>query len=151
MKNILIENRRARFDYQILENYEGGIMLTGKEVKSLKNKRGKLEGAYGFISNNEAYLVNMYISPYQPQNLMGETKPDRTRKLLLKRKEINYLIGKLNEKKLSLVPLRAYLKNNRIKIELGLARGKSKRDKRESIKKRETERETRREVLGDKW
>lgn len=141
---VLLDNRKAKFDYAIEEAFEAGIVLTGKEVKSLKNKRGRLEGAYGFVTGEEIFLLNLHIPPYQVKNTMGATDPDRTRKLLLRRKEINYLIGKLKEKKLTLVPLKVYLKNNKIKIELGLARGRSKIDKREMIKKREVEREMRR-------
>ncbi|MBM3256628.1 MAG: SsrA-binding protein SmpB [Candidatus Moranbacteria bacterium] len=139
--SILIRNRKAQYDYLILEIYEAGIILTGKEVKSLRNKMGKLEGSYCYVSNDELYILNFNIPVYQPKNIMGEIAPDRTRKLLLKRKEINYLIGKLREKGFSLIPLRAYLKNNRIKLALGLAKGKSRLDKRETIKKRDIERE----------
>ena len=142
--NILITNRRAKFDYQILETFEAGIALVGKEVKSLKRKQGKLEGSYAYISGMEIFLLNFYIPPYQPKNTMGTVEPDRSRKLLLKRKEINYLTGKLKEKKLTLVPLNIFLKGGKIKLELGLAKGKSKIDKRETIKKREAEIEIRR-------
>ena len=144
--NILIFNRKAKFNYAIAETFEAGIILTGKEVKSLRDKRGKLEGAHCYISNNEIYILNFNIPSYQPKNVMGETAPDRTRKLLLKRKEINYLTGKLQEKGLSLVPISVYLKNNHIKLELGLGKGKSKIDKRETIKKRDMEREMKRRI-----
>lgn len=142
----LIINKRAKFDYEILESFEAGIVLTGKEVKSLKNKRGKLEGAYGHVQGGELFIINLYISPYQPKNVMGETTPDRTRKILLKKKEIKYLIGKIKERGLTLVPLKIYTKSNRIKIELGLGKGKSKADKRETIKRREARREVEREI-----
>lgn len=140
MKN-LITNRRAKFDFAITETFEAGIMLVGKEVKSLKSKQGKLEGSYAFITGSEINLVNFYIPPYQPKNTMGLVEPNRTRKLLLTKKEIAYLTGKLKEKRYSLIPLRVYLKGGKIKLELGLGRGKSKIDKRETIKKREAERE----------
>jgi len=139
----LIHNRRAKFDYTVLETFEAGIVLMGKEVKSLKGGQGKLEGAYAFVSGGEIMLLNMHIPPYQPKNTMGTVEPDRSRKLLLKKKEINYLIGKLKEKKLTLIPLRVYLNKGKIKLELGLAQGKTKLDKREAIKKREAEREIR--------
>lgn len=141
--NVLISNRRAKFDYEIQETFDAGIVLVGKEVKSLKKKQGKLESAYAYVKGSEIYLLNFYIPPYQPKNTMGVVDPERSRKLLLKRKEIDYLTGKLNEKKFTLIPLKVYLKNGKIKLELGLAKGKTKYDKRESIKKRETERELR--------
>lgn len=147
--NILIVNRRVKFDYAIQETFEAGIILYGKEVKSLKKKQGKLEGAYAYIKGSEIYLLNLYIPPYQPKNPMGVVDPERSRKLLLKRKEIDYLTGKLNENKLTLVPLKVYLKNGKIKLEMGLAKGKTKYDKRESIKKREAEREMRRRLTND--
>jgi len=140
----LINNRRARFDYEVVETYEAGIILLGKEVKSLKKGQGKLEGAHAVVVGGEIILLNMYISPYQPKNTMGDAPPDRSRKLLLHKKEINRLIGKLKEKGLTLVPLRIYLKTGKIKLELGLAKGKTKLDKRETIKKREAKREMRR-------
>lgn len=142
--NTLINNRRAKFDYAILETFEAGMILVGKEVKSLKKKQGKLDGAYAYISGSEIFLLNFYIPPYQPKNTMGVVEPDRSRKLLLKRKEIDYLTGKLKEKKLTLIPLKVYLKGGKIKLELGLARGKTKIDKRETIKRREAEREIKR-------
>lgn len=140
----LIQNRKAKFDYQILETFEAGVALLGKEVKSLKKGQGKLDGAYAYILDGELMLLNMYITPYQPKNTMGAVEPDRSRKLLLRKKEINYLIGKLKEKGLTLVPMKVYIKNGKIKLELGLGKGKSKIDKRETIKKREMEREVRR-------
>lgn len=140
----LIHNRKARYDYEILETFEAGIALLGKEVKSLKKSQGKLDGAYAYIIEGELMLLNMYVSPYQPKNTMGAVEPDRTRKLLMRKKEINYLIGKLKEKRLTLVPIKVYLKNAKVKLELGLAKGKTKLDKRETIKKREMEREVRR-------
>jgi SsrA-binding protein len=142
----LITNRRAKFDYQVLENFEAGVVLLGKEVKSLKNGQGKLDGAYAYFTEGELMLLNMYISPYQPKNTMGAVEPDRSRKLLLRKNEINYLIGKLKEKRLTLVPLRVYQKKGKIKLELGLAKGKTKLDKRETIKKRDAEREMRRNL-----
>lgn len=140
----LIQNRKAKFDYQILETFEAGVALLGKEVKSLKKGQGKLDGAYAYILDGELMLLNMYITPYQPKNTMGAVEPDRSRKLLLRKKEINYLVGKLKEKGLTLVPMKVYIKNGKIKLELGLGKGKSKIDKRETIKKREMEREVRR-------
>jgi len=146
---VLITNRRAKFDYSILETLEAGIVLAGKEVKSLKKGQGKLEGAYAFVFGGEIMLLNMHIPPYQPKNTMGMVETDRSRKLLLRKKEINYLIGKLKEKKFALIPLRVYLSKGKIKLELGLARGKTKIDKRETIKKREAERDVRRGLTSN--
>jgi len=140
----LITNRRAKFDYQILETFEAGIVLLGKEVKSLKNGQGKLDGSYAYFTGGELMLLNMYVTPYQPKNTMGAVEPDRSRKLLLRKKELDHLIGKLKEKRFTLIPLRVYLNRGKIKLELGLGKGKTKRDKRETIKKREAEREMKR-------
>ncbi len=144
------ENRRARFDYEILETFEAGIELSGLEVKSAKRGGMQIAGSHGIIRSprlrsgetggGEAYLVNSRIPPYQPQNTPSDYNPSRTRKLLLHKDEISKLVGSLKQK-LSLIPLRAYLKNNFVKIELGLARPKKKRDKRESIKKVDARRE----------
>lgn len=139
----LILNKRARYDYEILETFEAGVALLGKEVKSLKKSQGRLDGAYAYIIEGEAMILNMYISPYQPKNTMGAVEPDRSRKLLLRKREIDYLIGKLKEKHLTLIPTKVYMKNGKVKIELGLGRGKTKIDKRETIKKRDMEREMR--------
>ena len=139
---ILGENKKAYFDYEILERFEAGIVLKGKEVKSLKTHRTNLEGAFVVIKDGEAFIINWYIPPYQPANKTGEVNSERTRKLLLKKKEINYLLGKTKEKGLTLVPLKVYTTNTgKIKLEIGLAKGRKKKDKREIIKKRESERE----------
>jgi len=143
----LITNRRAKFDYQILETFEAGIVLWGKEVKSLKSGQGKLDGSYAYFTGGELVLLNMYVTPYQPKNTMGAVEPDRSRKLLLRKKELNYLTGKLKEKRFTLVPLRVYLNRGKVKLELGLGRGKTRLDKRETIKKREAEREMKRRLI----
>jgi len=146
MNKLLIKNRKGLFDYEIIEKYEAGIMLRGKEVKSLKSGRGKLEGSYVVINNDKPSIINMHIPHYQPKNTMGEVDPERSRPILLTKKEIKYLTGKLKEKKLTLIPLKVYLKGRIIKIEIGLARGKTKIDKRETIKRRESQRDIRREL-----
>ena len=135
---ILLNNRRAFFDYEIIETFVAGIFLAGKEVKSLKSKRGKLEGAYAHFQGEEIFLINFSIPTYQPKNTLGEVDSDRTRKILLTKKEIKSLLGKIKEKKLTLLPLKVFTEKGRIKIELGLGRGKRKIDKRETIKKRES-------------
>ncbi|MBI2627155.1 MAG: SsrA-binding protein SmpB [Parcubacteria group bacterium] len=134
------DNRRASFDYEILEKFQVGIVLEGHEVKSIRLGRINVAGSYAKIIGNELWLVGATISPYQPQNTASNYDPQRTRKLLVKKSELRYLIGKLQEKGLTLVPLSVYNKNSLIKLELGLGKSKKKSDKREKIKTRETER-----------
>lgn len=137
----LAKNKKARFDYEILETYEAGIVLRGFEVKAVKLGHISLKGAYVTIRDNEAYLVNAHISPYQPANMPKDYDPTRTRKLLLKRSEINTFIGKSKAQGLTLLPTRVYTRKAKIKIEVALGRGKRKHEKREKIKKKDTERE----------
>lgn len=139
-------NKRVKYDYEILEKFEAGLALKGYEVKSIKNGRMSLKGAYVTIKNNEAYLLNASIAPYQPKNIPKDYNPSQSRKLLLHKKEINYLIGKNKEKRLTLVPIKVYTKKDKLKLEVGIGKGKKKRDKREQIKKREVQREIERIV-----
>jgi SsrA-binding protein len=141
---ILIENKKAYFEYQILEKFKAGISLIGQEVKSIRLGRINLTGTYITLKDNEAYLTGANIPPYQPKNAPTDYNPKRQRKLLLKKSEIKYLIGKTKERGLTLIPLKVYNKGGKIKLEFGIAKGKKKRDKRELIKKREVEREMRR-------
>ena len=134
-------NKKAYFDYEILETYEAGIELKGYEVKSIKTGHINLAGTYVLIRNNEAWLVNADIPPYQPKNMPADYDSKRSRRLLLRREEISELIGKTHEKGLTIIPLKVYNKGRRVKIEIGLGRGKKKSDKREVIRKRETQRE----------
>jgi len=134
-------NRQASHDYEILQKYEAGLALTGAEVKSVKLGRLSLQGAYVILKNNEAFLLNAHIAPYQAANPAAFFEPLRSRKLLLHKREIREIFQRLQSKRLTLVPLRVYNKNNKIKLEFGLARGKKLFDKRETIKKRETKRE----------
>lgn len=140
----LAYNRRAQFDYQILDKYGAGLVLTGQEVKSIKAGHISLQGAFVIIKNEEAFLINANVPPYQPKNAPPDYEPTRNRKLLLHKSELKSLIGKTKQKGLTLVPLKVYTKRGKIKLEFGLARSKKKFDKREIIKKRETEREMRR-------
>lgn len=140
---ILSENRRASFDYEILEKFEAGIELIGQEVKSAKSGQFNLSASYAVVKNGQAELLNAQIPAYQPKNAPADYDPERTRHLLLHSSEIKNLSGRLHEKGLSLIPLKAYLKKNLIKLELGLARSKKKRDKRESLKKKAHLREIR--------
>lgn len=136
-------NDRARYDYEILEKYEAGLVLVGHEVKAIRNNKISIKGSYVKIFGEEAWLVGAVISPYQANNVPADYDPQRDRKLLLKKSELKYLIGKSQEKGLSLVPLKIFDAHGMIKLELGVGKGKKKYDKREVIKKRETERKIR--------
>ncbi len=134
-------NKKARFDYDILETLEAGIVLSGPEVKSVRGNHISLTGSYVSLHNQELYLLNVHIAPYPFAGRQEGYDPTKSRKLLLKSSEIAYLGGKLAEKGLTIVPLSVYTKGRHIKVEIGLARGKKHYDKRESIKKREVNRE----------
>ncbi|TSC82865.1 MAG: ssrA-binding protein [Parcubacteria group bacterium Gr01-1014_20] len=140
---VISENRRARFDYEVLENFEAGIELSGQEVKSAKSGKLNLSASYAVIKKGEVWLLNSEIPAYQPKNAPIDYDSKRTRRLLLRSPEIKSLMGRLNEKGLALVALNAHLKKNLIKIDLGLARSRKKHDKREALKKKAIERETR--------
>ncbi|MFA5778117.1 MAG: SsrA-binding protein SmpB [Candidatus Paceibacterota bacterium] len=142
------ENRKARFNYEILEKYETGIELLGTEVKSVRSGQMSLEGAFVIIRGGEAFLINANIPPYQPKNTEKDYDPLRNRKLLLTKKEIAGLADSEKNKSLTIVPILVYNKGRKIKAEIALVKGKKKFDKRETIKKRETDREVRREYKG---
>jgi SsrA-binding protein len=133
-------NRRARHEYHIEEVFEAGVSLVGSEVKSLRDGKASLQDAYAIARNGEVFLVGVHIPPYA-QAAMQNHEPTRTRKLLLHRKEIQRLLSKTAEKGLTLVPLRMYFKGNKVKVEIGLAKGKRTYDKRQTLAKREAERE----------
>ena len=133
-------NRRAYHDFFIDEKYEAGVMLTGPEVKSVRNGRANLRDGFVRIDNGEAWLENVHISPYVQANVLNQ-EPLRSRKLLLHRKEISSLIGKVKQKGYTLIPLRLYFTRNHAKVEVGLARGKRQYDKREAIAARDAKRE----------
>lgn len=133
-------NRKARHDYTIEEVYEAGLVLTGGEVKSLREGRANLKDSYARIDKGEAFLLNAHISPYQPAHYFNDD-PTRTRKLLMHKKEILRLMGKVREQGLTLVPLRLYFKKGRAKVELALARGKKVYDKRSALREREVKRD----------
>ncbi|OGD90784.1 SsrA-binding protein [Candidatus Curtissbacteria bacterium RIFCSPHIGHO2_02_FULL_40_17] len=137
---IYSSNKKARFDYEVLETYIAGVKLYGHEVKSVKKGSASLRGAFVIIRGGEPYLTNVTIPPYQERNLTPNYDPQRTRKLLLNKKEVQEIEDKLQAKGLTLVPLRLYNNRGLIKVEIGLMRGKKKYDKRETIKKREAER-----------
>ncbi len=142
----LIQNRKAYFNYEILEKIEAGIELLGFEVKSLKKGQGSLEGSHITVRGKEVFVINMQIPPYQPANTPKDYDPSRNRRLLLTKKEIDYLAGTEGQKRLTIVPLSAYNEGRRIKLEIAIVRGKKKYDKREVIKKRDMEREIRRSL-----
>ncbi|MDO8574991.1 MAG: SsrA-binding protein SmpB [bacterium] len=142
----LAENRKAYFDYEIIEKFEAGLVLSGAEVKSIRGGRMNLAGSYVNFHNGEPYLIGASIAPYQPKNQPSDYDPSRARKLLLNKKEIDYISGKTKQKGLTLVPIKVYNKGRRIKIEVGLARGKKQYDKRVAISKREVARKIEREL-----
>lgn len=130
-------NPKANFNYEILETIEAGLVLAGHEVKAIKTGKASIKGAYVKILNNEAFLIGATISPYQPINTPKDYDPQRSRKLLLSKKEISGLIGTAQAERTTLVPLKLYDKRGRIKLLVGIARGKKKHDKRETIKKKD--------------
>jgi SsrA-binding protein len=138
-KNITV-NRKARHEYTIIQTYEAGIVLQGTEVKSLRLGKANLVDSYANLKNGEVWLVSAHISVYEQGNINNH-EPTRTRKLLLNKSEIRKLIGKVKEKGLTLIPLRLYFKNGKAKVELALAKGKKVYDKRESIAKRDLQRD----------
>lgn len=144
--NIYAENRKAHFDYEIIEKYEAGLVLQGQEVKSIKTGHISLSGAYVVFRANQPELIGAKIPPYQPKNTPADYNPERSRKLLLNKKEIDYLAGRANEKGFSLIPLKVYEQHGRIKLEFALAKGKKKFNKKEKIKKRDIEREINRSL-----
>ena len=146
LKNI-DTNRKAYRDYHVIESYEAGMVLTGTEVKALREGRANLKDSHARIINAEVFLYNMHIGPYS-HGSDANHDPHRVRKLLLKKREIAKLIGKVEEAGNTLVPLKLYFKNGRVKVELALAKGKRLYDKREDIKKRDAAREMAREFSG---
>ena len=140
-----IDYKKAHFNYEILEKFEAGIELLGFEVKSVKAGKGSLEGSYVIVRGGEAYLMNMLISPYQEKNTPKDYEPRRNRRLILSRTEIAKLADIEAGKGLTIVPISVYNKGTLIKVSVAVVRGKKKYDKRETIKKRETERSVRRE------
>ena len=147
-KKIVATNPTARHNYTIEDTYEAGIVLTGTEIKSIRNGRVNLKDSYANIKNGEVFIYGMYISPYEHGNIYNKD-PLRTRKLLLNRREINKLTGLIKQKGLSLVPISLYFSGNFLKIELGVGKGKKLYDKRQDIAKRDADMRIRRLVFGD--
>jgi SsrA-binding protein len=146
---LLADNRKASHDYHFLEMFEAGVALLGTEVKSIREGRVNLRDSYALIDRGEVFLENVHISAYSHKGY-ADHNPLRRRKLLLHREEIRKLVGRVSEKGLTLVPVRMYLKHGRVKIALALAKGKQAHDKRETIKRREIDRETRAAVKEGK-
>jgi SsrA-binding protein len=142
-EKLIADNRRARHDFVLLERFEAGIVLTGTEVKSLRDGRASLQQAYADVRGGEVWLVGAHISVYDQGNIANHD-PDRDRKLLLHKKEVASLTGKVAQRGLTLVPTKLYFKNGRAKVELALGRGKELRDKRRDIARREADRDMQR-------
>ena len=146
-EKLILDNRRARHDFQLLDRFEAGIQLTGTEVKSLREGRVEAKRAYADIRGGEVWLIGIHIAPYE-QAAIDAHDPDRDRKLLLHRREIESLTGKIKERGFTLVPTRIYFKDGRAKVELALARGKDTVDKRRDIAKRDADRQIERALKG---
>ncbi len=145
MEKVVSTNRKAKHDFHIEDSFEAGIALTGTEVKSIRNSRVNLKDSYAKVEGGELFLYNMHVSPYDPGNRFNHD-PVRTRKLLMHKAEIGRLAGKVKEKGYALVPLKIYLRQGLVKVELGLARGKKKYDKRRDIAERDRKREMERDM-----
>ena len=141
-QKIIADNRKAQHDYHLLETFEAGVALLGTEVKSIREGGANLRDSFARIEAGEVWVYNVHISPYRNRGY-SDHDPKRRRKLLLHRQEIRKLIGKTTERGMTIVPVRMYLQNGRVKIAISLAKGKKAHDKRETIRRRETERETR--------
>lgn len=146
----LIEHKKARLNYEVLEEFEAGLELLGAEVKSLRAGQGKLEGSHVIVRGGEAYVVGMHVPPYQPKNTAKEYDPDRTRRLLLSKKEITALQGYEGQKGLTIVPIRVYNKGKNLKLLVGAAKGRKKHDKRAVLKERDSKREIERTLKNQK-
>ena len=144
-ERLLADNRKAHHDYHILHTYEAGIVLLGTEVKSIREGHVNLRDSFARVEGAEVFIYNIHVSPYSHRGY-ADHEPTRRRKLLLHKSEIRKLIGKTVERGMTLVPVRMYLKNGRVKVVVGVAKGKKLYDKRETIRRREAERETRRAI-----
>lgn len=144
----LLENKKARLNYEVLEEFEAGLKLLGHEVKSIRGRHGKLEGSHVIIRGGEAYIVGMSVPPYQPGNTPKDYEPERTRKLLLTKKEIAALSAYEGQKGFTIVPLAVYNKGSKLKVRLAAARGRKQFDKRAVLKQRDVKREIERTMKG---
>lgn len=146
-RKVVARNRKARHEFEILETFEAGMVLRGPEVKSIRDGKASFQDAFARVERGEVWLHSLHISPYEQANRFNED-PLRVRKLLLNRHEIRKLVGKVDEKGLTLIPLEIYFVRGRAKVLLGLARGKKLHDKRETLKQKQLDREARRAVSG---
>lgn len=142
-----IINRKAKFDYEIIDKYETGIVLTGTEIKSIRNGNANIKDSYGIIRNNEIFLLNMFISEYKEGNIFNHNET-RTRKLLLHKNEIKKIDDKIKIKGFTLIPLKLYFVRGKVKVELAIARGKHTYDKKETLKQRDIDREMQKTLKG---
>lgn len=142
----LIQNKKATFNFEILETFEAGLEIFGYEVKSLRKKQGSLKGSHVVVRGNEAFLVGATIPPYQPANTPKDYDPERTRKLLLNKKEIIELSTAESQKRLTVVPISVYNKGRNLKLKIAIARGKKKSDKRQVIKERDSKKDIERQM-----
>lgn len=149
-RKLVCQNKKAFHDYFIEETFEAGMVLTGGEVKSLRAGKANLKDGYARIKGEEIYLLNVHISPYGQADATAQHEPERTRKLLLHKREIRKLIGKTRERGYTLIPTKIYFSRGRAKVELGLAKGKTRYDKRETLRRKTTEREMSRAMKIDK-
>ncbi len=140
----LLEHKKARLDYEILEEFEAGLQLLGHEVKSLRGRHGKLDGSHIVVRGGEAYIVGMSIPPYQPANVAKDYEPERTRKLLVNKKEMEKLSTAEGQKGLTVVPISVYNKGSKLKMRIAIARGRKVYDKRSVLKERDTKRDIQR-------
>lgn len=143
------ENRKARHDYETLESFEGGLVLSGNEVKAIREGGAKIDGAYVTVTGGELWLLGAHIRPYSKASKNSILDPDRNRKILVHAKELNYLAGKTQEKGLTLVPFALYPRGRQIKLSFGLCRGRKAHDKREKLKSRDLDRDVRRHLRGE--
>ena len=145
----IVDNRRARFEYEVLETYETGIELVGTEVKSIRGGKANLQDSFVLVRDGEAWLLNMHISPYETASKMFNHDPTRRRKLLMHRREINKLRGQIEQKGLTLIPLKLVLNKGWVKVHIALARGKKLYDKRSALKDRDIQRDAQRDLKYD--
>lgn len=143
------DNRKARYDYETLEEFDAGIVLSGQEVKSIREGNANLTGSYIIFDRGELWIKNLTIAPYSKSGVLEGYDPQKPRKILLRRKELQSLLGKIQQKGLTLIPISLYPHARRIKLKFGLCRGKKSHDKRESLKRRDIERDVRRHLADE--
>lgn len=146
----IVSNKKATFNFEVLEKFEGGLQLTGFETKAIRSGKAKLDGSFIISKDGELFLKNAEVQPYQPNNIPKSFEPTRLIKILVSKKEINKLTQKIEKERLTLVPISIYPKGKKLKVEFALAKGKKKSDKRQTIKEREADREIHRALKGER-